>query len=559
MIVNRKTIKRLAGVLGALLITLPGMASGAVSTSKAPKGLVLFNSESYPAAAEALAEESVRHPYDLGLKLSLAVALLQIKDYQRAAAVLDKAAQMAPAAGIIRTLRLSAVPSPGERGTPGPAFPVYAKAATDGSISALTIAAQAHPQSAAVANLLGDAYQMADNTAKAEEWYGRASALAPGWSKPRVSLALALLGTEPARAASLLELVLQKEPANSQARLWLGDAYTALGKQDLALSEYRSAEKDPATRVDAQVRLGATLLRDGQIPAATRVFEKAQAADPSNAAAQTGVAQTQALQNNIADARKAMQRARESSREASPQQQAAVLNNYAQVAASSGDTPEAEHYFDSAASLDPTQQSVYRDLAELYLKAGDLATNNNIREIRLQSHPDDIRSLRYLVEGYQLAGDTDGQIRALDALAEKDAGGAWGWKMRLADVHWKSGHKEEAFQVWLSSVDLGYPTRTVTIAKSISSLPGAAQFVEERLTASPKSRTASHLLFALDLSQGRLEPALRALDAVLASDPANSTLYGQKAYLLRRLGRTDEAEALQKQRLPSASSDPPPP
>ncbi len=34
---------------------------------------------------------------------------------------------------------------------------------------------------------------------------------------------------------------------------------------------------------------------------------------------------------------------------------------------------------------------------------------------------------------------------------------------------------------------------------------------------------------------------------------------GQKAYLLRRLGRTDEAAALQKQRLPSASSDPPPP
>lgn len=558
MTIQTSRLQRLLVVVSVMF----GLAVNACAGALPSRGLAQFNSGDYFGAVRSLTQECARNPSDTGLRLSLAVALLQVKDFERARAALDRVIQMAPGAEIVRTLRASAVSSQdnsAKRTASNPGAPRYTFAPADGSIAALTLAAMAHPDSAAVANLLGDAYQMAPNTAKAEEWYSKATALAPAWSKPRIGLALALLDTEPARAASLLEQVLTSEPSNAQARLWLGDAYAALGRREEAIAAYRLADKDLQTRSDALVRLGTILLRKDRLSEAEQIFQDALRDDPSNPAAQAGTAQVLALQKKPDRALQAMEQAQTASQTASPQRQSAVLSNLAIVAANKGDYGEGERYFEAAIRIDPDRQSIYRQMAEMYRQAGTLDQNNRLRENWLKSKPNDTRSLRYLVEGYELSGNTVEEIRVLqvliESLAAKDRSSLRSVKTRLAGLYWGDGQKHKAFQTWLSAVDTGYPTWTVAIAQSILALDGAAPYVEEHLISLRSSREACHLSFAISMRQGHFDAALKALDDVISRDPENSTLYGQKSFLLRSMGRPEEADDLERAHMPAKVKD----
>ncbi|GIV82634.1 MAG: hypothetical protein KatS3mg051_1988 [Anaerolineae bacterium] len=230
----------------------------------------------YPRAARLLERKVESAPGDAGLRLALAVTLLQMKDPVRAIPHLDAVLRMFPGAGVVRRLRDSAENSAVQRGlkTPRPLVLSTPKtperAGPDTSLQLLRDAVHKHPSNAVLANLLADACQLSGDLKCAEEWYIKASALAPRWTKPRVGLAIAVLDSDPPRAANLLEAVLETEPMNAQARLWLGDAYARLGRMDDAMRCYRAAEAIPETRSDAKVRIGALLVRNNQVPPRAR-------------------------------------------------------------------------------------------------------------------------------------------------------------------------------------------------------------------------------------------------------------------------------------------------
>lgn len=545
------------GVVAALAAMAgPSRAERAGSAPEASPGVVAFNRAQYAAAAQSFAREVQAAPGDLGLRLNWAVALLQMKDYAAAAAQLDQAIRIAPGASILRDLHASAVQgakskSQGALLKAGTNVSVVRSAggAEDSSVGVLLQVLQEHPASAAAANLLGDACQLRGDLSGAERWYRKAAGLAPGWTRPLVGLALTVLDTDPTRSANLLEDVVRREPSNAQAKLWLGDAYRRTGKPDLAERYYLQAAEDPVTRADALVRRGTQYMVNNQALRAQEQFSKAEAADPGNLPAALGMAQAKVLQNDFGEARKSAEDAAARSAGLSPATQSTVYLNAAQIAQAAGDYSEAQVYFDTANRLDPGSQTVYAQQADLHTRQGNISTWNDQHERALKDSPDNLTALRSLAEGYRASGEHQKRLAVVERLVDVDAANSWMWRLQAAESLWALGRKTDACDRWVASVDAGYPTRTIRIADSIGSLAGAAQYVQARLAALKPTRNTHHLQFALDRRAGHLEQALAEIDSVIALDPDNVTLIGQRGSLLQQMGRGVEAEeAFRRQR-----------
>ncbi|MGQ9807523.1 MAG: tetratricopeptide repeat protein [Armatimonadota bacterium] len=552
-----------------ILAIVTAAAAGRVSAVEGLRGDPLAEADAafargdYPRAALLLERQVDAAPGDAGLRLSLAVTLLQMKDPVRAIPHLDAVLRMAPGAGVVRRLRDSAENSAVQRGlkTPRPlvlsAPKAPERAGQDTSLQLLRDAAKRYPGNAALANLLADACQLSGDLKCAEEWYLKASALAPRWTKPRVGLAIAVLDSDPPRAANLLEAVLEKEPMNAQARLWLGDAYARLGRLEDAMRCYRAAEASPETRPDAKVRIGTLLVRTSQVPRALEEFQQATEQDPGNVAALAGVAQSNVLLNRPEEARQAIEQSKNAARETAPQTRARLYNVTGAVQISLGAHEPAIADLEKATALEPENQDAYARLARAYREAGTLGAEIQRRERQLRSAPGDTRLLRFLAEAYAEAGDHRRQIAALDRLASLDPAGAWLWRMREGEARWSLGERERALEAWLAAVDTGYPTRTEAIARSILASGDASGFVTASLQRRPATARGLHLLYALAESGGDLHRALELLDRVITLDPGNASLYGQKGYLLRKMGRLEDAEqALRIQRSMDAGAAP---
>ncbi len=521
-------------------------------------GVRAFNTGDYKGAAASLAREVQASPDDLGLRITYAVALLQMKDYQTAAEQLDRAIALAPAASLLRDLHSSAL-----RETKAARQDAVAKArplggavvnapdsdVRDASVSVLKQVVLDHPLSAPVANLLGDALQLSGKLSEAEQWYRKAMALAPKWTKPAVGLALTALDTDPTRSANLLEDVLRKDPSNSRARLWLGDAYRRTGWQDLADRCYLRAAEDPLTRSDALVRRGTQYMGQNQVLKAEGLFSEAREADPRNLTAAVGMAQAQALRNDFGKAQETAGSAAEQSQAYSPATRAQVYRNAAQVAQAAGRFDQAGEYLGAANSFDPSAQSVYAEQADNYARQNSLHGWIAEQESALKQKPGDLTAMRRLAEAYRAAGSHVRRLEILDRLTKADAAGAWQWKLQSAESLWALGRRDDACERWLSAVDAGYPTRTIRIAESVGSRADALPYLVSRLSARKPSRNAGHLLYAIASREGRYAEALAHLDRVIALDPKNVTLIGQRGWLLGKMGRSAESEeAFQKQR-----------
>lgn len=547
-------------LLAALCPALLVMAAG----GRPDEAFGLFNTGDYQGASRALAREVSARPGDLGLRLSYAVCLLQSRQYGQAVTELTAVKRAAPGLDIADRLMEQA-----ERGRMLPAKPgvvikvaplrvvtlqkgaiTQQTAVTEQSQAILLREAERHPESAPLANLLADALQLQGKGAEAEKWYRRAAGIAPAWTKPLVGLAINVLDTDPTRAANLLQDVLRREPGNGQARLWLGDAYTRLGRPDDAQREYIQAMRIPEVEPDARVRMGNIFLRGKQTAQALQQFKQATAADPSNVGAAVGQAQVYSLNQQQPQAAAALKQASPAAGALMPQTRAGVLINSAQVQASAGEIAPSIQSLRDATALAPGMQQAYAQMAETFSRQGTLRAQIEANATRLRRNPADLPALRFLAEGYRVSGQTDRLSGVLTELARQDQQDRWSWEMRLAEVLWQQGKQNQAAAKWLDAVDVGYPVRTVRIAQSVTGLPDAPGFVCAALRTSGSSsapqarrRAAQHLLYAILREQGHPAEALDCLNAVIRADADNPTLYGQRGDLLSAMGRQEEAAA----------------
>lgn len=563
----------------ALLATCRG--SGALGQASAIEaGFREFNQGNYSVAAGQLGASADAIPGDVGLQVSAAVAYLQSRQYGHALKYLEKAASLAPSARVIQRLlqsaRLEAARESARNArlnlavpeaTPGVPQGIVVPGNADLSVEVLLAAAEKFPTSAPLANLLGDTYQLSGDRDRAIRWYRRALGLAPDWSRPKLGLGLVLLDGDPAQSVTLLEAVARAEPDNPQVKLWLGDGYQKTGRLDEALQAYREAEASPATRADAQVRIGAHFMRQNNIDQAAQQFRNANTFDPSNVAAATAQAKTYSIQGLGAEANTAVQRVDTMVQAAPPAERAPALLAAGEVYYRMGDLPQAILNIKNAIALKPDMQESYAVMARVYQRQGALEAQNSLYEKRIEEKPDDKMALRFLAEGYGLTQEQEKQLSVYTRLVTLDAPNAWMWLTRSGEVYWQTAALDAAYRSWISAVRAGYPSRTREVADSILQLTQkqgdpprtAVEYTLGRLADEPLQLPAQHLFFGIYSALGNRQEALEAISQVIRLDPANPALYGQRSVLYRQLNQPRQAEEDQKTQMRLLQEPPAPP
>lgn len=563
----------------ALVVAYAGSGASGQASGEAP-GFQAFNQGDYAGAAELLAASAGAVPGDLGLQVSTAVAYLQARQYSQALTHLERAASLAPSAQVIQRLlqatRLDAASNSTRsaglgralpEASPGVSVGIVIPGNTDLSIEILLSSAKKHPTSAPLASLLGDTYQLDGDRERAIRWYRRALGLAPDWSRPKLGLGLVLLESDPAQSVTLLEAVAKAEPDNPQVNLWLGDAYQKTGRLDEALQVYRVAEASPATRADAQVRIGAHFMRQNNMERAAQQFRSANTFDPSNVAAATAQAKTYSIQGLGAEANTAVQKVDSMVRAAPAAQRALALFAAGEVYYRMGDLPQAILNIKNAIALKPDMQESYAVMARVYQRQGALEAQNSLYERRIEEKPDDKMALRFLAEGYGLTREQEKQLSVYTRLVTLDAPNAWMWLTRSGEVYWQTASPDAAYGSWIAAVRTGYPSRTRQVADSILQLTqkqgdpplSAVEYTLGRLADEPLELPAHHLLFGIHSALGNRQKALEAISQVIRLDPANPALYGQRSVLYRLLNRAELAEADQKTQMRLLREPPAPP
>ena len=138
---------------------------------------------------------------------------------------------------------------------------------------------------------LGNAYASLKQNADAKAEYEKAISLDPKLDIAYVNLGITLLESDPAAAIEPLQKAAELLPKEARPQFLLGWAYEQSGKLDLAIENYRAAEKLDDKNSDIHFALGRVLLSSHQPADSETEFRAAITSDPSNAQAHLGLSQ----------------------------------------------------------------------------------------------------------------------------------------------------------------------------------------------------------------------------------------------------------------------------
>lgn len=252
-------------------------------------------------AALSYARASLANPKDPLLRLSTAVTLAAVGRLNDAVPQLRKALELAEDDVITALLLREAL---AESGRTAEAQELYLDTArryprkngkpgldASTSISRLSLAVRQSPESPVYFLLLGDAYQLAEEWAKADEAYHTAIRLAPRWIKPRVNLGISRLAQGKSdEAIETFQDAFKLEPGNVQVNLLMGDAQISAGRNSDAvqtftrISKMRGASKTGEAASQAMVGMGQAFANDGAYDKAVASLNQARKLNPRDPA-----------------------------------------------------------------------------------------------------------------------------------------------------------------------------------------------------------------------------------------------------------------------------------
>ena len=142
-----------------------------------------------------------------------------------------------------------------------------------GSEQRLSARLAIEPNSPVLMLLLGDANQLGEDWAKADDAYRGAHLLAPRWSKPLVNRGLALLAVGRSDdAISVFSMALRLDPGNAQLKVWMGEAELRGGRKQHAITTLEAVARTPAITPSVRSQAAADL---GQALANQQSYTKA--------------------------------------------------------------------------------------------------------------------------------------------------------------------------------------------------------------------------------------------------------------------------------------------
>ncbi len=165
----------------------------------------------------------------------------------------------------------------------------------------------------------------------------------------------------------LLKEALEKDRANPSIYYDLGDVYERIGQSDENLQLCLEALRHGVKSGMIYSRLGQLYMRMGDMKQAISYYEQVTQANPTDVAAQTGLAIAYSDNNQLADAEREFQRV------LAIQQYVPAYNGLGLLAVKRQDFPDARKNFERAVQLDPNYVDAQLNLGVLCMQTHDVA------------------------------------------------------------------------------------------------------------------------------------------------------------------------------------------
>lgn len=263
---------------------------------------VLLKNSQPDAAAAALAPALKSAADDPQLLALAGESYMQVRDFSKASAYLEKAAELAPKAATVRTsLGLSKLAQGNQAGLgdlqmatsldPKSSRSTMALVQTemglkhyDKALAAVDALIQQEPNNPQSYNLKGAVNMVKGDVPAARAALEKAVALQPTFTPAVKNLArLDLVEKKPDAAKQRYEKVLEKDKNNVEAMTALGQLALLQNRPDEATSWFEKASNVNPNAVAPAVTLGMHYLRTNQAPKALSLARKLQTANPTNA------------------------------------------------------------------------------------------------------------------------------------------------------------------------------------------------------------------------------------------------------------------------------------
>ncbi|MCC6442761.1 MAG: tetratricopeptide repeat protein [Armatimonadetes bacterium] len=290
-------------------------ASAALAVDKAEsafmQGLRDFNRARYGQAINSFRQAARMEPKSDILAVHLGVTYANLRRYDEAVQEFRRAISLNPENVLAYFLLEGAYAEKGMRSEAQAAYQsakrLFSK--VDGivfhserDINSLKRLVERYPEDAIAENLVGDACQLQEMMEEAITHYHRAAALAPRWVKPHFNLGMACLGRDNGRAIEAFQTVLQLDPGNLKANLWLGDAYSYSNMRDKALSAYGQVGERAPDMPEVSQRVGKVYLESRRYREAEQAFTRATQQAPRDPYNRAGLAEAYAAQGKLDEA-----------------------------------------------------------------------------------------------------------------------------------------------------------------------------------------------------------------------------------------------------------------
>lgn len=521
-------------VVFLLVLSLAGTA-GAAAQDPFAAAIEHINSGDWAAGARLLEECAAQRPKDAVVRLTAGVALATLKRYPQAVEHFEAAARLVPDSALPLLLLDAArsdMAAGGRRAVEsGRAVSKIASLSADPAVDLLARSLAAYPRNAVTYCLLGDIHQLAGRREQACEAYAKASELSPNWAKPLFNLGLARLQDDPVSAQHALERSIEIDPSSLRSYLWLGDAYLRQGRAEDAVRAYEKAAKDPALQAEARIRVGNARLRTGDYEGALKEFQAAASEAPRDPRALAGQAQALQKMGRPKDAERVYLQA---ASRASPESQAVLQNHIGLAQRQQGRFADAAGNFQEAFDLAPNIATADA-LADAQQKAGTLQAGIAQYEARLNSSPNDLPAMLYLLAAYKRSGNAAGAAKMASRLVRADPSNAPAYYADLGAAQAALGNTDSAVDAYVLGLEFGGPLTWSSTAGSAARC-GVLGMLEARFAAAfdrrPDRRAGDILL--------ELRSALqdRAGEAAVAGKLVE--LYPDDSGLWLRLGAARE-------------------
>ena len=375
-------------------------------------------------------------------------------------------------------------------------------------------------------------------------------------------------------AVDTLRQVLERDPANVEARIDLGTSLLALGRTDEGIAELREAAEAHAS-LRAAVRLGYAYLETGVADRALRTagsviarapeqptghqlkglahlalgenkaaresFNKALAADPEYLSAAYSLASLDIREGEVEAAAARYQ----DLHERYPRSLRPLLA-LAELARTKGDADDALDWLEAARELEPAAVDPQLQLVELHLHAGNLSQALQSAQVLARREPTDPRAL----EALAVTEIANGRIRDARITLEKMARYANGSPLllqRAAKLQRRAGDLSGArFSLHQSLLAApGEPAAVremVDLEMALGKMDEALERANGLRSREPHAALGAELAGKVLLQAGRYGEAEEAFAEAMAARPSSDAALG-RFHAVRSAGRTDEAMA----------------